>query len=64
MQFLEDIVRYPCYGDVEHTSCDMERAVQRSVRESGIIPRLRGRLIEDEETRERAELLRLQAKYS
>jgi hypothetical protein len=63
LRFLEEIMRYPCYGDVTHTSCDMERAVKKWVSTSGIIPRLREQIKDTNEVNERATLAQLKAKY-
>jgi hypothetical protein len=60
---LEQIVQYPCYGDPAWTYSDVERALQDWLQADGTLERYRQRLAEETESRERAELARLQAKY-
>ena len=42
--FLEQTLRYPCWGDPAWTHCDVERAVQRRVRACTLLPLYRARL--------------------
>lgn len=35
-EFLENCMRYPCYGDATHTYCDVERALIGWLKQGGI----------------------------
>ncbi len=63
VRFLDQTLRYPCYGDPVWTYSDVERALQEWLRTSGLLDRYRQKLAEEEEAAERAQLARLQQKY-
>jgi len=52
------------YGEAAHCLSDVERRFQLWLADSGIRARLQAQVDAENETRERAELQRLQAKYS
>lgn len=61
--FLQDLLSYPCYGQPDHTYCDVERAVAARLRQSGILPAYRALRLAEIEASERAVLARLRSKY-
>jgi hypothetical protein len=63
VQFLEQTLQHPCYGDPAWTYSDVERVLQAWLRADGTLERYRKRLAEETEAGERTELARLQAKY-
>ena len=64
VQFLEQTLQHPCYGDPAWTYSDVERALQGWLRADSTLDRYRQRLAEETETAERAQLARLQQKYA
>ena len=63
LAFLDQTLRWPCYGDPTYTFCDVERAVQRRLRAANVIEVFRMREADATRTRELDILARLQAKY-
>ncbi len=63
LAFIENILRWPCYGDPEFTFNDVERAVQRVVSERNYLARYRLLATEALRAAEISELERLEAKY-
>jgi len=63
VDFLRICLDYPCYGDPAYTYSDVERAIQDALREGKFLERYERELAGAVETRERAELARLKAKY-
>src|SRR5271165_5831432 len=61
--FLDQTLRWPCFGDPTYTFCDAERAVQRRLRAANVIEVFRMREADATRTRELDILARLQAKY-
>jgi hypothetical protein len=61
--FLDQTLRWPCYGDPTYTFCDVERAVQRRLQAANVIDVFRMREADATRKRELAALARLQAKY-
>jgi len=61
--FLEQTLRWPCYGDPTYTFCDVERAVQRRLKAANVIEVFRMREADATRKRELDTLARLQAKY-
>ena len=61
--FLDQTLRWPCYGDPTYTFCDVERAVQRRLRAANVIEVFRMREADATRKRELDILARLQAKY-
>jgi hypothetical protein len=63
LDFRDETMRYPCYGDPTYTYCDVERAIQARLQRSGIVPAYQAMRVAEIETAERAALARLRAKY-
>lgn len=63
LAFIENTLRWPCYGDPEFTFRDVERAVQRAVRERNYLGRYRLLAAEALRAAEISELEHLEAKY-
>ena len=61
--FLDQTLRWPCYGDPTYTFSDVERAVQRRLRATNVIDVFRMREADATHKRELDILARLQAKY-
>jgi hypothetical protein len=60
--FLDQTLRWRCYGDPTYTYCDVERAVQRRLRAANVIEVFRMRKADATRKRELDALARLQAK--
>lgn len=63
VRFLEQTLAHPCYGQPEHTYCDVECAVQARLRACDILPTYRALRAAEIESVERALLNRLRQKY-
>ncbi len=61
--FLDQALRWRCYGDPTYTFCDVERAVQQRLKAAKVIDVFRLREADATLKRELAMLARLQAKY-
>ena len=61
--FLDQTLRWRCYGDPTYTFCDVERTVQRRLRAANVIEVFRMREADATRKRELDILARLQAKY-
>ncbi|HEY7331252.1 MAG TPA: hypothetical protein VH592_26700 [Gemmataceae bacterium] len=64
VRFLRMTLGHPCCGDAAFTYSDVERALQSWLHQNGVLGRYERRLTAEQETAERAELARLQAKYA
>lgn len=63
VRFLEHTLKFPCYGDPQYTFSDVEREIQREVRNRNYLVRYQLRLSEEERAGELALLERLEGKY-
>ena len=63
LRFLKCLAQWPCYGSPEYTFSDVEAATSEAIRSMGYVDIYNGRLRRESETRERAILALLQAKY-
>lgn len=63
VRFLEATLRHPCYGDPAWTYSDVERAIQGRLKEEGILAKWQLRFEQETDANERAEFVRLQAKF-
>ncbi len=63
LAFIEQTLRYPCYGEPEYTICDVEQAIQIELRKLNLIPIYRQRIEQATRSRELHELTRPQQKY-
>ena len=63
VEFLQQVVSHPCYGDPCHTFSDAEREIIRRVRRTDVLDLYRQRLGAEQDAADRAELARLIAKY-
>ena len=63
LEWLEYVARSPIYGDNDCTLAEVERVVQKYVRESGLIETYRQHVADVQEARERGQLAALKAKY-
>ena len=63
IEFLQNIAKYPCWGDPEFTYSDVERVVRERVKNSGVIAWKERLLAEESKKRDLAELARLKSLY-
>jgi hypothetical protein len=63
IDFLEQTLQWPCWGDPAFTFCDVERVIQTRLRSSGLLDLKRAQLAAQARQRERAQFERLKAKY-
>lgn len=63
VEFLREVLDFPCWGSPAHTFCDAERAVLRRLRERGALEAQEALLARETEDAERAELARLRARF-
>ncbi|ACB97282.1 hypothetical protein [Beijerinckia indica] len=63
IEFLQQTLGYPCWGDPAHTFSDLERVVVHRIAQSGLLDWHKRTLTIETETREKAMLARLKAKY-
>jgi hypothetical protein len=63
IEFIEQTISWPCWGDSEHTYCDLERAIIKRVRMSGILEILQAQLASETRASELKLLDRLKQKY-
>ena len=63
IEFLQNIVRHPCWGDPAFTYSDVEQVVRSRVKRSGIIAWKQRILTDESKKKDVAELARLKAIY-
>ena len=63
VRFLKHTLRFPCYGDPEYTFSDVERAIQREIRNRNYLARYELRLVEEQQASDLALLRQLESKY-
>jgi hypothetical protein len=63
IEFLQNIAKYPCWGDPEFTYSDVEKAVRARVKNSGVIAWKERLLAEECKKKDLAELVRLKSLY-
>jgi hypothetical protein len=61
--FLKHTLRFPCYGDPEYTFSDVERAIQREIRNRNYLARYELRLVEEQQASDLALLRQLESEY-
>ena len=57
------MIQWPCYGDPTHTFSDVEREIQRRLRQVDLLSLYQGTDRAEREAAERAELARLKARF-
>jgi hypothetical protein len=63
VDFIEQTLCYPCYGQPGHTYCDVETALQNWLRENNVWANIKEEAAEERTASELALLARLKAKY-
>jgi len=63
IEFLQNIAKYPCWGDPEFTYSDVERVVRERVKNSGVVAWKQRILAEERKKKDLAELARLKSLY-
>lgn len=63
VEFLQQAVQHPCYGQPQHTWGDVERAIIHRLRQVDLLGFYRDALRQHRDSAERAELARLRAKF-
>jgi hypothetical protein len=64
VEFLEQTLQWPCFGDPAWIYCDVERAIQGRLRKCDLLTAYRALRAAEIERRERETLQRLSAKYN
>ncbi|MCW8309038.1 hypothetical protein AruPA_18550 [Acidiphilium sp. PA] len=64
LDFLDQTIRHPCYGDPAWTYSDVEQVIRARLKQSGVIDCHRRLLMQEREARERAEYERLARKFT
>jgi len=63
IEFLQQMLSHPCYGDPCHTFSDAEREIIKRLRRTDVLSFYRQRLSVEQDATDRAELARLLTKY-
>lgn len=63
IEFIEQAVHHPCYGDPTHTFSDVEREIARRLRQVRLLDLYRERGQADRDAAERVEFARLKARF-
>ncbi len=64
IDFLDQTIRHPCYGDPAWTYSDVEQVIRARLKQAGVIDWHRRLLAQESEARERAEYERLARKFT
>jgi hypothetical protein len=64
IEFLDQTIRHPCYGDPAWTFSDVERVIRARLKQTDVIDWHRRLLMQEREARERAEYIRLAQKFA
>ncbi len=64
IDFLDQTISHPCYGDPTWTYSDVERVIRARLKPLGVIDWHRRLLVQEREARERAEYARLARKFA
>ena len=63
MEFIEQVIQWPCYGDPTHSFSDAERELQRRLRQVDLLGLYRKVGRAERDAAERAEFARLKARF-
>jgi len=63
VEFIEQVIEWPCYGDPTSTFSDAEREIQRRLRQVDLLGLYRKLSRAERDTAERAEFARLKARF-
>ena len=63
VRFLKHTLRFPCYGDPDHTFSDVERAIYREIVNRNYLARYELRLAEEHQASDLVLLRQLESKY-
>lgn len=63
VEFIEQVIEWPCYGDPDYTFSDAEREIQRRLRQVDLLGLYRKLSRTERDTAERAEFARLKARF-
>ena len=63
IEFIEQVVSYPCYGDPGHTFSDVEREIGRRLRQVKLLDFYRAKNRAEQEAADRAQFARLKARF-
>jgi len=63
VEFIEQVIEWPCYGDPNDTFSDAEREIQRRLRQVDLLGLYRKLSRAERDTAERAEFARLKARF-
>ena len=63
IEFIEQVIHHPCYGNPDHTFSDVEREIARRLRQTNLLDFYRRTGQAEGEAIERAEFVRLKARF-
>ena len=63
IEFLEQVIMHPCYGDPGHTFSDAEREIARRIRQADLLTIYRRKQPGEREAADRADYARLKARF-
>lgn len=63
VEFLEQVVAWPCYGDATHTFSDAEREIARRIRHADLLTIYRRKQGGERDAADRADYARLKARF-
>ncbi len=63
VEFIEQVVAHPCYGDPRHTFSDAEREIGRRLRQADLLDFYRKKGRSERDATDRAEFARLKARF-
>ena len=63
IEFIEQVIQWPCYGDPTHTFSDAEREIQRRLRQVDLLGFYRRANRAEGDAADRAEFARLKARF-
>ncbi len=63
VEFIEQVVNYPCYGDPGHTFSDVEREIGRRLRQVNLLDFYRRKSRSEQDAADLAEFARLKARF-
>ncbi len=63
IEFIEQVIQHPCYGDPGHTFSDVEREIGRRLRQVDLLDFYRKKGRSEQEATDRAQFARLKARF-
>ncbi len=63
IEFIEQVMQHPCYGDPGHTFSDVEREIRRRLRQVDLLDFYRKKNRSEQEAADRAQFAQLKARF-